>query len=95
MRSAVRRKGLKAPSPLTPGSFPVRGPPRVPHAHHKESERPACPRRILRQPHLPHRCDAIGVSLYEPAVQHRLHRLPLSWLRNVKRLVIYQYRLKH
>lgn len=90
MCSAVRRQGFKALSPLTPGPFPVRGSPRVPHAHHKEPWRPAHPLHILPQPNLPHRGDAIGVPSHEPTVQRRLHRLPLSWLRNGKCLIIYQ-----
>lgn len=75
---------FRAPSPLTPGTRPVCGPPRVPHAHHEESGHPACLQQLLPWPHLPHRCDPIGVSSHQTAIHHRLHCLPLCWLRNDK-----------
>lgn len=63
-------------SPLTPGSRPVCGSPRVPHAHHEESVHPFA----LQQPHLSHCRDAIGVSPHQATAQHRLHRLALGRL---------------
>lgn len=73
---------FKVPSPLTPGTRPVCGPPWVPHAHHEESGHPVRLQQLFPQPHLPHCCDPVGVSSHQTTVQHRLHRLPLCWLRN-------------
>lgn len=73
---------FKAPSPLTPGTRPVCGPPWVPHAHHEESGHHARLQQLFPQPHLPHCCDPVGVSSHQATVQHRLHRLALCWLRN-------------
>lgn len=67
--------------PLTPGTSPVRRPPRVPHAHHKEPGRPLLLHQPVPQPHLLHRRDPVGVSSHKTAVQHRLHHLALCWLR--------------